>query len=88
MFFLLPRYYFLINVIAGYKTIKLIFRVFVELHFFSVFLVVATVDSYFQELQLHYPSLNNYKLNNENSPIIFLIKYVLRVTMHSPDLIP
>ena len=50
-FFLLLHYSFLINFVAGSMTLKLILRDLVELHCLGAFLVVATVDSSFQELQ-------------------------------------
>ena len=48
MFFL---YSFLINFVEESKTVKFILRDFVELHSLGAFLVVATVDFGFQELQ-------------------------------------
>ena len=46
--FLLLHYSFLINFVAGSKTVKFIVRYFVELHCLCGFLVVATVDSGFR----------------------------------------
>ena len=41
----------MINFVVGANTVKFIFRDFVELHCLDAFLVVATVDYGFQELQ-------------------------------------
>ena len=51
VFFLLLRCSCLLNFVAGSKTVKFILRDFDELHCLGVFLVIATVDSGFQELQ-------------------------------------
>ena len=50
-FFLLFHYSFLINFVLGSKTVKFILRDFVGLHCLVICLVVATVDSGFQEFQ-------------------------------------